>query len=70
MQLTSRFHFVVALGLPREVIRSSSPNDSILAQFCKRCACRHALLLGMHLMKSSGGLALGLVSKRKTFRPG
>ena len=73
MQLTSRFHFLIALGLPGS---GTAPFSKYIQFQCncglfwKRCACHHALLLGTRLQKKSGGFDAKIVRRRIPSRVG
>jgi hypothetical protein len=75
MQLTSRFHFLVALGLPGSETKPFSKYSDIQFQcncglFWRRCACPHALLLGTYLKKISGGFEAKVVIRKIPSRVG
>ena len=68
MELCSRFHFLVALGLPGSDTKAFSKHIQFqcnCAQFWRRCACHHALMLGTYLKKSSGGFEAKSVTQKR-----
>jgi hypothetical protein len=73
MQLTSRFHFLVALGLPGSDTKPFSKYIQFQCNcglFWRRCACPHALLLGTYLKKTSGGFEARIVKRKIPSRVG
>ena len=72
MALTSKFHFLVALG--HEWGGAKVLHPKILFQcnchkYWKRCACAHALLVGTHLRPDAGGFNAEFVPEGGTQLP-